>query len=44
MQSALLPEWLDEYVGEDNPVLETFIAMLHLACGIITWHAAGLLQ
>jgi len=23
---------------------ETFIAMLHLACGIITWRATGLLK
>jgi len=23
---------------------ETFIAMLHLACGIITWRATGLLE
>jgi transposase len=23
---------------------ETFVAMLHLACGIITWRATGLLE
>lgn len=36
--------WMNRFLVRLEKLPETFITMLHLTCGIITWRATGLLE